>query len=184
MKLITKSDLEQRFPWLVDPAAKSEAQAMWEGISNFYADMVKWDADQKELAHYRDAAQDRFLGDEGDIEVDDEAIVSVGGDNGAYVQAWVWVSDEDAGMVKMCHGCDKETNDLKEVEGEMLCEECVQEVVAEEENDDSEVDLTAMTRAEANDWASADGIGPLESARRQRVVDSQDDSFFEEATNG
>lgn len=31
-------------------------------------------------------------GDDGDIEFDDNAIVSEGEDNGAYVQAWVWVS--------------------------------------------------------------------------------------------
>lgn len=30
--------------------------------------------------------------DEGTIEVDDNAIVSEGDDNGAYVEAWVWVS--------------------------------------------------------------------------------------------
>lgn len=41
--------------------------------------------------------------DEGTIEVDDGAIVSEGNDNGAYVQAWVWVDfsgtalDKEAG---------------------------------------------------------------------------------------
>ena len=36
--------------------------------------------------------------DEGDIEVDNDAQVSIGEDAGAYVQAWVWVcSDEDDG---------------------------------------------------------------------------------------
>ena len=28
---------------------------------------------------------------EGDIEIDDDAVVSDGDDNGAYVQAWVWI---------------------------------------------------------------------------------------------
>lgn len=32
---------------------------------------------------------------EGEIEIDDNAKVSRGYDNGAYVQAWVWVPDED-----------------------------------------------------------------------------------------
>jgi len=28
---------------------------------------------------------------EGELEIDDNAVVSYGGDNGAYVQAWLWV---------------------------------------------------------------------------------------------
>lgn len=31
-------------------------------------------------------------GREGEIEIDSSAVVSEGDDNGAYVQAWVWVS--------------------------------------------------------------------------------------------
>lgn len=32
---------------------------------------------------------------EGELEIDDDAVVSVGPDSdGAYVQAWVWVSDD------------------------------------------------------------------------------------------
>lgn len=41
----------------------------------------------------------RYLfGDEGSIEVDDNAQVSraLGNSQGAYVQAWVWVDDETA----------------------------------------------------------------------------------------
>lgn len=34
--------------------------------------------------------------DEGVIEIDDTARISRGRDSGAYVQAWVWVSDDDA----------------------------------------------------------------------------------------
>lgn len=36
--------------------------------------------------------------EEGSLEVDDNALVSVSDDGGAYVQAWIWVSDEDAGI--------------------------------------------------------------------------------------
>lgn len=32
---------------------------------------------------------------EGSIEVDDNAVVSISDDNGAYVQAWVWVDDAE-----------------------------------------------------------------------------------------
>lgn len=35
---------------------------------------------------------------EGEIEIDPGAIVSMGGDPGAYVMAWVWVSNEEAGI--------------------------------------------------------------------------------------
>lgn len=45
------------------------------------------------------AAKARFIHDEGDIEVDDNAKISRPDGNperGAYVQAWVWVRDEDA----------------------------------------------------------------------------------------
>lgn len=34
---------------------------------------------------------DSLYGEEGRIEFDKDAEVSVGGDDGAYVQAWVWV---------------------------------------------------------------------------------------------
>ena len=30
---------------------------------------------------------------EGEVEIDDNAVVSVSDDDGAYVEAWVWVSD-------------------------------------------------------------------------------------------
>ena len=33
--------------------------------------------------------------DEGEIEVDDNALVSAGDGDGAYVQAWVWVPSEE-----------------------------------------------------------------------------------------
>lgn len=32
--------------------------------------------------------------DEGEVEIDDNAIVSKGDPDGAYVMAWVWVNDE------------------------------------------------------------------------------------------
>ena len=32
---------------------------------------------------------------DGELEVDDDAVVSMGEDPGAYVQAWIWVPDSD-----------------------------------------------------------------------------------------
>lgn len=43
---------------------------------------------------YRDAAEAKY-GSEGSIEFADDAPVSRGGDPGAYVQAWVWVANDD-----------------------------------------------------------------------------------------
>lgn len=43
---------------------------------------------------YREAAVSAH-GAEGECEIDDNAPVSKGDYPGAYVQAWVWVSDED-----------------------------------------------------------------------------------------
>lgn len=37
---------------------------------------------------------------DGVIEIDDDAVVSEGDDNGAYVQAWVWVSFADTELDK------------------------------------------------------------------------------------
>lgn len=34
----------------------------------------------------------------GDLECDADSIVSKGGDDGAYVMCWKWVSDKDAGI--------------------------------------------------------------------------------------
>ena len=42
---------------------------------------------------YRDAAY-RIWHRDGEIEIDDDALISRGTDNGAYVQAWVWVYDD------------------------------------------------------------------------------------------
>ena len=53
-------------------------------------------SDADDIHAYR-AGADKLARD-GEIEVDDEASVSMGGDAGAYVQAWLWVSDAVAGI--------------------------------------------------------------------------------------
>ncbi len=47
--------------------------------------------DEERLETIRQMAKDEFTVD-GDLEFDEEAKVSEGNDNGAYVQAWKWVS--------------------------------------------------------------------------------------------
>lgn len=50
--------------------------------------------DCQDGAAYLQYARER-LHDDGDLEFDDDAVVSLGADDGAYVMAWVWVSDDD-----------------------------------------------------------------------------------------
>lgn len=52
------------------------------------------DIDDGDSRRYRDAAKVR----DGELEVDEDAVVSVSDDDGAYVMSWQWVSDEDAGI--------------------------------------------------------------------------------------
>jgi len=49
------------------------------------------------LAAYQRGAES--LARDGEIEVDESAVISKGDAPGAYVQAWLWVSDDDAGLV-------------------------------------------------------------------------------------
>ena len=48
---------------------------------------------EEKAPYYRDRAKEKWER-EGEIEIDDEAVVSVSSDNGAYVQAWVWVYND------------------------------------------------------------------------------------------
>jgi len=49
--------------------------------------------DNQDGAAYLQYARDRLHCD-GELEFDDDATVSLGADEGAYIMAWVWVSDE------------------------------------------------------------------------------------------
>lgn len=51
------------------------------------------EADRREIVEM--ARRDNPVCD-GELEIDDNAVVSHGTDNGAYVQAWVWVSFADS----------------------------------------------------------------------------------------
>ena len=58
------------------------------------------------LRKYAKAAQKRQR--DGEIEIDDDAVVSKGEDAGAYVEAWLWVGDDE----------------LEQGEDEEACREC------------------------------------------------------------
>jgi len=63
------------------PRKKPRPARLWPKITNrAYVEAAK-------LLHH----------DEGTLEVDDNAAVSRSSDGGAYIQAWVWVGNEDVG---------------------------------------------------------------------------------------
>jgi hypothetical protein len=53
--------------------------------------------EQSKLSSYRVAAKSMFFVNDGECEVDDNAIVSDGEEPGAYVAAWIWVPDSELG---------------------------------------------------------------------------------------
>jgi hypothetical protein len=76
---------------------------------------------------YRTAAQDRQR--DGEIEIDADAAVSLGDDPGAYVQAWIWIPEEEAGLGPreiICNRCGDRTNDRDSPDGEQ-CPDCHEE---------------------------------------------------------
>lgn len=82
-------------------------------------------ADQDETVdQYREAARTKWE-EEGECEIDDLAVVSVSEDGGAYVQAWVWVSNEDAGIKDLgsCADCGQPAVDEWNDETN-LCRDC------------------------------------------------------------
>lgn len=67
---------------------------------------------------FRKAAREEYA-EEGTIEIDDNAVVSFGDDDGAYVAAWVWVHasecDDCKAKVPSLIGCP---------DGAEICQEC------------------------------------------------------------
>lgn len=76
---------------------------------------------------YLDAAREYVS--EGDLELDDNAVVSISSDGGAYVQMWKWIGAEEAGVCRTCY--DALTNDGDGFDGE--CGNCADKT---EEGDD------------------------------------------------
>lgn len=53
--------------------------------------------EEQQIEAYRRAARENHYRD-GELEIDGNAVVSLGDDPGAYVQAWVWVTAAEAGV--------------------------------------------------------------------------------------
>lgn len=56
--------------------------------------IIKLDAECLDDEDYREGAREEYMTES--IDFDGNAVVSRGDDDGAYVQAWVWVSDDSA----------------------------------------------------------------------------------------
>lgn len=63
-----------------------------------FSDFVSVYGERSDSNPYVKAAQDMVSTREGDLEVDEPAVVSAGEDFGAYVLAWLWVSNDEAGV--------------------------------------------------------------------------------------
>ena len=76
--------------------------------------------EHEQLQPYVQAAQEHHAR-EGEIEVDDNALVSLGEDNGAYVQSWLWVEG------RICGKCNQPNPDHWTCEkcGHISCEDCL-----------------------------------------------------------
>lgn len=55
-------------------------------------------AEQERIAKYREAANGLTSSNNEEIQIDDDAKVSMGSDPGAYVAAWIWVTNKEAGI--------------------------------------------------------------------------------------
>lgn len=115
---------------------------------------------------------------EGEVEFDDDPVVSRGEDNGAYVQAWVWVRDPDDDVVETgsfvfresqqngdhvdCKSCGKHLNDdtdeiVTNLDGFAFCSpKCLLE-----DHDEGET-LHAFEGADKGGWEACATCGDTE----------------------
>lgn len=66
-----------------------------EGLTYSEAQAVFAEKRSEQELNYVNMAREKHVSHEGNVEVDDGAIVSLSSDGGAYVQAWTWVSDPE-----------------------------------------------------------------------------------------
>jgi len=87
---------------LADTFIQDVIVALQEASKQQLADQLQRDRDQ---FSNRDETEQAYLnvarkmyGSDGDLEFDDGAVVSLSDDPGAYVMAWKWITDEEAGI--------------------------------------------------------------------------------------
>ena len=89
--------MDEQVQYLLTLAAAHAEDATLQSVAGTLNECIASLTDETD-EKYRAAARDEYE-HEGDCEIDDGAPVSKGGDPGAYVQAWVWVSNSEAGIV-------------------------------------------------------------------------------------
>ena len=72
-----------------------------------------------DAAAYRAAAPQM----DGEVETDEDAVISISDDGGAYVMTWSWVGSEDAGLTEPCPHCFSQVRKGEASEGG-YCAEC------------------------------------------------------------
>lgn len=106
---------------------------------------------------YRRAAKEQHHRD-GEIEVDDDAKVSLGDDPGAYVQAWIWVEgkgptlfDVATGAVeRVCSRCGDKTDTEQSPDGDQ-CPDCHDAYPPNDDDDDDICDECGRPNPDGGD---------------------------------
>lgn len=71
---------------------------------------------------WREAAKEQA---HDELEIDEDAVVSPGSDPGAWVHAWIWITDEQAGRFTCTECSSVFTLDRRYCAAEDICDECV-----------------------------------------------------------
>lgn len=88
----------EKYPYQPDGCGDSDAQALYRLIDKAREWVAAEANEPPRFEAYRKAAKQLVKGEEGNVEVDDTAGISEGDDDGAYVEAWLWVSNDEAGI--------------------------------------------------------------------------------------
>jgi hypothetical protein len=93
LEIIKKIQSQYEAGYADDTLAKTLTMELGSLVPSDFAEATLHFAARQDptLSHYVSAAQTKTK--EGDLEIDDSAIVSKGDDSGAYVMAWLWVGD-------------------------------------------------------------------------------------------
>jgi hypothetical protein len=121
---IADGTFAQLMAWL---ARESEGSADHFSVTSHPIEVVQSPADPILDEAFREAATNEYA-DEGRIEIDSDAVVSHGDDDGAYVAVWVWVDRSD---VPLC-ACGARNDDGEGFNG--MCGSCADKAEEAEES--------------------------------------------------
>ena len=72
--------------------------AIIQGLHDRFVELSR-ENDDPSYRFMAQAYRDAVIPKDGELEMDDDAEVSMGDDPGAYVMVWTWVSDDDADII-------------------------------------------------------------------------------------